>query len=124
MPVSRSVAWVNSRAWPCGNRRLIWRQLEVSIAEHPRVLGGLGAGASYVDRALQQSRSSGKLSAWREGAANRAAGLTPATAQGARALPLISGSASASGRNHRAAIMAKTGTKSLPTLLSWYWQPR
>jgi two-component system CheB/CheR fusion protein len=78
-----------------------------------------------VDRALEQSRDSGKLTAWRENAATHMAGLTPRQRQvmemvlAGRPSKIIAADLGISQRtveNHRASIMAKTGAKSLPAL--------
>jgi two-component system, chemotaxis family, CheB/CheR fusion protein len=78
-----------------------------------------------VDRALEQSRDSGKLTAWREDAAQHVAGLTPRQRQimqmvlAGHPSKIIAADLGISQRtveNHRASIMAKTGMKSLPAL--------
>ncbi len=78
-----------------------------------------------VERALEQSRDSSKLSAWREDAANHVAGLTPRQHQ-IMALVLAGhpskniaadlGISQRTVENHRATIMKKTGSKSVPAL--------
>ena len=78
-----------------------------------------------VERALEQSRDSSKLLAWREDAANHVAGLTPRQRQ-IMALVLAGhpskniaadlGISQRTVENHRASIMKKTGSKSLPAL--------
>jgi two-component system CheB/CheR fusion protein len=78
-----------------------------------------------VERALEQSRDSGKLSAWREDAASHVAGLTPRQHQ-IMALVLAGhpskniaadlGISQRTVENHRATIMKKTGSKSVPAL--------
>ncbi len=78
-----------------------------------------------VERALEQSRDSEKLSAWQEEAASHLAGLTPRQRQimemilAGQANKNIAADLGISQRtveNHRAAIMQKTGSKSLPAL--------
>jgi two-component system CheB/CheR fusion protein len=78
-----------------------------------------------VDRALEQSRDSGKLTAWRENAATHMAGLTPRqrqvmemvlAGQPSKNIAADLGISQRTVENHRASIMAKTGTKSLPAL--------
>jgi two-component system CheB/CheR fusion protein len=78
-----------------------------------------------VDRALEQSRDTGKLAAWRADAATHMAGLT-ARQQQVMAMVLAGhpskniaadlGISQRTVENHRASIMTKTGTKSLPAL--------
>jgi two-component system CheB/CheR fusion protein len=78
-----------------------------------------------VERALEQSRDSSKLSAWREDAANHIAGLTPRQHE-IMALVLAGhpskniaadlGISQRTVENHRATIMKKTGSKSVPAL--------
>ena len=79
-----------------------------------------------VERALEQARDSNKLSAWREAATNHIAGLT-ARQREIMELVLaghpnknIAADLCISQRtveNHRASIMKKTGSKSLPALV-------
>jgi two-component system, chemotaxis family, CheB/CheR fusion protein len=78
-----------------------------------------------VERALEQSRDSSKLSAWREDAANHVAGLTPRQRQvmemvlaghPSKNIAADLGISQRTVENHRASIMNKTGTKSLPAL--------
>jgi two-component system CheB/CheR fusion protein len=78
-----------------------------------------------VERALEQSKDASKLSAWRETAANRVARLTPRERQimelvlAGRPSKNIAADLGISQRtveNHRASIMEKTGSKSLPAL--------
>ncbi len=78
-----------------------------------------------VERALEQSRDSNKLSAWREAAANHLAGLTPRQRQimekvlaghPSKNIAADLGISQRTVENHRAAIMKKTGSKSLPAL--------
>jgi two-component system CheB/CheR fusion protein len=78
-----------------------------------------------VNRALEQSRDISKLSAWREDAANHVAALTPRQRE-VMAMVLAGhpskniaadlGISQRTVENHRASIMAKTGTRSLPAL--------
>ena len=78
-----------------------------------------------VDHALERSRDSGKLSAWRNDAANRVARLTPRQRQimdmvlaghPSKNIAADLGISQRTVENHRASIMAKTDTKSLPAL--------
>jgi len=80
---------------------------------------------SCVDRALEQSRDSGKLSAWQENAANHVAGLTTRQRQimelvlaghPSKNIAADLGISQRTVENHRAAIMMKMGTRSLPAL--------
>lgn len=78
-----------------------------------------------VSRALEQSRDATKVTAWRESAANHIAGLTPRQRQ---IMTLILaghpnkniaadlGISQRTVESHRATIMKKTGSKSLPAL--------
>ena len=78
-----------------------------------------------VERALEQSRDSSKLFAWRETAANHIAGLTPRQRQimelvlaghPSKNIAADLGISQRTVENHRASIMKKTGSKSLPAL--------
>ena len=78
-----------------------------------------------VDRAMEQSRDSEKLSAWRQDAAVQVAGLTPRQRQvmemvlaghPSKNIAADLGISQRTVENHRASIMTKTGTKSLPAL--------
>ena len=78
-----------------------------------------------VDRALEQSRDASKLSAWREDAATHVAGLTPRQRQvmdmvlaghPSKNIAADLGISQRTVENHRASIMTKTGTRSLPAL--------
>ena len=78
-----------------------------------------------VERALEQSRDSSKLSAWREAAADALAGLTPRQHQimdlvlaghPSKNIAADLGISQRTVENHRASIMTKTGSKSLPAL--------
>jgi two-component system CheB/CheR fusion protein len=78
-----------------------------------------------VEHALEQSRDSSKLSAWREDAANHIAGLTMRqhqimdlvlAGQPSKNIAADLGISQRTVENHRAAIMKKTGSKSLPAL--------
>jgi two-component system, chemotaxis family, CheB/CheR fusion protein len=78
-----------------------------------------------VERALEQARDSSKLSAWRETAANHIAGLTPRQRQimelvlaghPSKNIAADLGISRRTVENHRASIMKKTGSTSLPAL--------
>jgi two-component system CheB/CheR fusion protein len=78
-----------------------------------------------IDHALERSRDSGKLSAWRNDAASRVAKLTPRQRQimdmvlaghPSKNIAADLGISQRTVENHRASIMAKTDTKSLPAL--------
>ena len=78
-----------------------------------------------VDHALERSRDSGKLSAWRNDAASHVARLTPRqrqimdmvlAGQPSKNIAADLGISQRTVENHRASIMAKTDTKSLPAL--------
>jgi two-component system, chemotaxis family, CheB/CheR fusion protein len=78
-----------------------------------------------VDRALEQGRDTSKQSAWREDAANHVAGLTVRQRQimemvlsghPSKNIAADLGISQRTVENHRASIMKKTGSKSLPAL--------
>ena len=78
-----------------------------------------------IERALEQSRDANKLHAWHEAAANRVADLTPRQRQimqmvlaghPSKNIAVDLGVSQRTVENHRAAIMKKTGSKSLPAL--------
>jgi two-component system, chemotaxis family, CheB/CheR fusion protein len=78
-----------------------------------------------IERALEQSRDATKLSAWREEAAKRIAGLTPRQREimelvlaghPSKNIAADLGISQRTVENHRAAIMKKTGATSLPGL--------
>lgn len=78
-----------------------------------------------IGRALEQSRGATKLTAWREDAAKRVAGLTARQRQimelvlaghPSKNIAADLGISQRTVENHRAAIMKKTGSKSLPAL--------
>jgi two-component system CheB/CheR fusion protein len=78
-----------------------------------------------VERALEQSRNSGKLLAWRDAAANHIAALTARQRQImdlvlagelSKNIAADLGISQRTVETHRAAIMKKTGAKSLPAL--------
>ena len=79
-----------------------------------------------VERALEQSRDSNKLSAWQEAATNHIAGLTHRERQimelvlaghPNKNIAADLGISQRTVENHRASIMKKTGAKSLPALV-------
>jgi two-component system CheB/CheR fusion protein len=79
-----------------------------------------------VERALEQTRDSTKLSAWRDAAAARIAGLTARQRQimdlvlaghPSKNMAADLGLSQRTIENHRAAIMKKTGSKSLSALI-------
>src|SRR6201999_158802 len=78
-----------------------------------------------VERALEQSRDSSKLQAWRDEAASPIASLTPRQREimdlvlaGHPSMNIAAdlGISQRTVENHRASIMEKTGAKSLPAL--------
>ena len=78
-----------------------------------------------VERALEQSRDATKLSAWREDVAKRIASLTPRQRQimglvlagnPSKNIAVDLGISQRAVENHRALIMKKTGSKSVPAL--------
>jgi two-component system CheB/CheR fusion protein len=86
---------------------------------------GQGELVASIERALEQSRDSNKLFAWRETAANQIASLTPRQRQimdqvlAGRPSKNIAADLNISQRtveNHRASIMKRTGSRSLPAL--------
>jgi two-component system CheB/CheR fusion protein len=90
--------------------------------EKPVGRGELLAG---VERALEQSRDANKLVAWREAAADHVAGLSARqrqimelvlAGQPSKNIAADLGISQRTVENHRAAIMKKTGSRSLPAL--------
>jgi len=95
----------------------------VDFIEKPVGEGDLLAG---IERALEQTRDSAKLSAWREAAVARLASLTVRQRQimelvlaghPSKNIAADLGISQRTVENHRAAIMQKTGSKSLPALV-------
>ena len=86
---------------------------------------GAGQLLACVARALEEARDSSKLAAWREGAADQVAGLTARQHQimdlvlaghPSKNIAADLGISQRTVENHRASIMKKTGSKSLPAL--------
>ena len=86
---------------------------------------GRGELLDCIDRALEQSRDSNKLSAWRESAADQIAVLTSREREimdlvlvghPSKNIAADLGISQRTVENHRASIMKKTGVKSLPAL--------
>jgi two-component system, chemotaxis family, CheB/CheR fusion protein len=78
-----------------------------------------------IDRAIEQSQNAGKLTAWRDSAADQLTELTPRQRQilervlagkPSKNIAVELGISQRTVENHRAAIMKKTGTRSLPEL--------
>jgi two-component system CheB/CheR fusion protein len=105
----------------------------------PMVLEAMKAGASdfiekpvgrgqllaSIDRALEQSRDADKLFAWRESASSQVAGLTPRQREimelvlaghPSKNIAADLGISQRTVENHRASIMKKTGSRSVPAL--------
>ena len=79
-----------------------------------------------IDRALEQAGDSAKLSAWQETAAHSIAGLTPRQRQvmdlvlaghPSKNIAADLGLSQRTVENHRAAVMKKTGSRSIPALI-------
>ena len=94
----------------------------IDFIEKP--IGG-GALSASVARALELSRDAGKAEAWRDAAAGQMAGLSPRQLEimklvlAGQPSKNIAADLCISQRtveNHRAAIMRKTGSRSLPAL--------
>jgi two-component system CheB/CheR fusion protein len=95
----------------------------IDFIEKPASRGALLAG---IDRAIELTRNSMAMSAWREDAATRIAGLTPRELQIMKLViagqpnKIIAADLGVSQRtveNHRAAVMKKTRSKSLSDLV-------
>jgi two-component system, chemotaxis family, CheB/CheR fusion protein len=87
---------------------------------------GEGELLASIERALEQTRDSAKVSAWREAAVARLASLTARQRQimelvlaghPSKNIAADLGISQRTVENHRAAIMQKTGSKSLPALV-------
>ena len=79
-----------------------------------------------IERAMEQTRDASKHTAWRENAATRLAGLTARQRQimdmvlaghPSKNIAADLGISQRTVENHRAALMKKTGSKSLPALI-------
>lgn len=99
------------------------REGAADFVEKPIGRGELLAG---IERALEQTRDAGKLSAWRDAAAARIATLTVRQRQimdlvlaghPSKNIAADLGISQRTIENHRAAIMKKTGSHSLPALI-------
>ena len=86
-----------------------------------------------IERALEQSRDSSKLSAWQDSATHHIAGLTPRQRQimelvlaghPSKNIAVDLGISQRTVENHRASIMKKTGSKSLPALAQVWRLPQ
>jgi two-component system CheB/CheR fusion protein len=86
---------------------------------------GSGDLLASIERALEQSQDSSKLFAWRERAAGHVADLTARereimelvlSGQPSKNIAVDLGISQRTVENHRASIMKKTGSKSLPAL--------
>jgi two-component system CheB/CheR fusion protein len=86
---------------------------------------GRGELLDSIERALERSRDTSKLAAWQRNAADHLAGLTPRQRQimdmvlaghSSKNIAADLGISQRTVENHRAAIMKKTGSKSLPAL--------
>ncbi len=107
---------------------------DVSMAVHAMKAGAIdfiekpispGELLASVARALEEARDSSKLSEWRETAAKQLAGLTPRQRQimdlvlaghPSKNIAADLGISQRTVENHRASIMKRTGSKSLPAL--------
>ena len=86
---------------------------------------GHGELLASIERAVEHSRDTTKLSAWRQEATNHIAGLTPRqrqimdlvlAGQPSKNIAADLGISQRTVENHRAEIMKRTGSKSLPAL--------
>ena len=109
-----------------GDVRMAVRAMKAGAADFIEKPIGRDELLASIERALEQTRDSAKLSAWRETAAARIAGLTTRqrqimdlvlAGQPSKNIAADLGISQRTIENHRAAIMKKTGSKSLPALI-------
>ncbi|HXQ52174.1 MAG TPA: chemotaxis protein CheB [Stellaceae bacterium] len=109
-----------------GDVRMAVRAMNAGAADFIEKPIGRDELLASIERALEQTRDSAKLSAWRETAAARISGLTTRqkqimdlvlAGQPSKNIAADLGISQRTIENHRAAIMKKTGSKSLPALI-------